>query len=175
MAEEKVYERIEAAEAVIKTLCEKYPDVLWRVKPDRIAVLGIANKERSEKCKDFVKVNPIKGSNKALNLMYKVPISIIFEFYWSDWNIWNATYKEWILMKALLMVSEEDGKMVKPDCKDFRIILDILGVDWEKRDDLPSLTNTVVEFNKDLRPGMEDYDENDGDGESKDVELKEEN
>ena len=63
---------------------------------------------------------------------------------------------EWIIMKALLMVSEEGGKIVKMDCKDFRILLDVVGVDWETKDILPSLLDEQVKFNLDLRPGLDD-------------------
>lgn len=169
MADEKTYERVEVAEGIIKSLCEKYPEVFWRVRPERIAVLGITNKERSEKKKDYFKVNPVKGAHKALNIIYKVPISYIIELYWSDWNTWETNFREWMIFKALLMVSEDDGKLIRPDCKEFKIILDIVGVDWDKiRNVLPSLTSSVVPFKKELRPGMDDVEaENDGDNEEK--------
>ena len=161
--EEKIYERVASAEQTLKDLCEKYPDILWRVTPGNIAVLGITNKERNEKSKVLVKVSPVKGVQKALNILYHVPVNYIVEVYWSDWNIWSVNYKEWILMKALLTISEEDGKLIKPDCTDFRILLDVVGVDWETRDDLPSLTGTLVPFNKELRPGMDDYEKTESD------------
>lgn len=46
---EKTYEEVTDAKDMIKSLCEKYPDELWAVRPDAIIVLGINNKERPEK------------------------------------------------------------------------------------------------------------------------------
>jgi hypothetical protein len=161
MAEEKIYEKVDEAERIAADLCAKYPDVLWRVTPNKIAVLGITNRERSEKSKDLFKIAPIKGSQKALNIIYHVPISYIVEVFWSDWNEWTQNLKEWVMLKALLSVSENEGKVIKPDCREFRIILDIVGVDWEKKDDLPSLSAGGVPFNLDLRPAIEDEEEHD--------------
>ncbi len=45
--EEKIYERVATAEQTIKDLCEKYPDVLWRVKPTSIAVLTVISWKRA--------------------------------------------------------------------------------------------------------------------------------
>lgn len=168
MKEEKIYERVESAEQTIKALCEKYPEILWRIRDGKIAVLGITNKDRSEKSKTLFKVNPVKGAQKALNIIYHVPISYIIEIFWSDWNVWDANFREWIVLKALLTISEEDGKTIKPDCSDFRIILDIVGVDWEKSTTLPSLTMSVVPFKKELMPAIEqDNSENNDEIEEK--------
>ena len=162
MAEEKIYQRVEAAEGMIKSLCEKYPEILWRVRPAKVSVLGITNKDRSKKSKDLFKVSPVKGVQKALNIIYNVPVSFIVEVFWTDWNSWNLSLQEWVIFKALLCVGEEDGKIVKTDCREFRIILDILGVDWEKKEDLPSLTMNEIPFKKELRPAIEvDAEESD--------------
>lgn len=161
MAEEKIYEKVDEAERIAADLCAKYPDVLWRVTPNKIAVLGITNRERSEKSKDLFKIAPIKGSQKALNIIYHVPISYIVEVFWSDWNEWTQNLKEWVVLKALLSVSENEGRVIKPDCREFRIILDIVGVDWEKKDDLPCLSAGGVPFNLDLRPAIDDGEEKD--------------
>lgn len=160
--EEKVYDKIEEAEKLIVTLCEKYPDVLWRVRPARIAVLGITNKERSKKSKSYFKVNCVKGAQKALNILYHVPVSNIIEFYFSDWSSFTQSMKEWMVMKALLTIGEEDGKIIKPDCTDFRILLDIVGVDWEKNEVLPSLTEEDVKFKLELRPAIEEEEATEG-------------
>lgn len=159
---ETIHERVESAEQTIKELCARYPEIFWRVVPSGIAVMGITNKDRKEKSKVLSKVIPVKGVQKSLNIIYHVPINYIVEVYWSDWNIWSVNYKEWVLAKALLAISEDVGKLIKADCTDYRLLLDVIGVDWEKRDDLPSLTmGEPVKFNNDLRPGMDDYDEDD--------------
>lgn len=169
---EKMYERIAEAEAIVKSLVEKEPEVLWRVNASRIAVLGVTNKERGKKQKTLIKVTPIKGIQKAINLLYNVPISFAIEMYCSDWGSWNKSFREWILMKALLHIGEEEGKIIKTDCDDFKIILDAVGVNWEERTDLPSIIDSKVEFNLELRPALDE--ENDGNDGNDDKEEKEE-
>lgn len=173
MAEEKIYQRMDSAEKMIKDLCEKYPEILWRVRPAKVTVLGITNKDRSKKSKEYFKVSPVKGVQKALNIIYNVPISFIVEVFWSDWNSWSLSLQEWVIFKALLCVGEEDGKVVKPDCREFRIILDIVGVDWEKKDNLPSLTMNLVPFKKELRPAIE-VDAEEGDAVEEDFDNEDE-
>ena len=155
--EEKLYEKVSDAERIAEELVKKYPDVLWRVKPNKIAFLGITNKERSKKSKDLFKVTPVKGAQKALNQLYKVPVSYIVEMFYADWNEWTLNLREWVILQALLSIHEEDGKTVKMDCKDYRLILDVVGVDWQYRTDLPSLLNEDVKFDLELTPGMDEY------------------
>jgi hypothetical protein len=55
-----------------------------------------------------------------------------------------------------LHISEDQGKLLKYDCFDFKILLDAFGVNWEKRDDLPSIIDGDVKFDLTLRPGIDD-------------------
>jgi len=153
---EKVYTRVKDAEIIVKKLCEKQPDVLWCVKPDMVAVLGIENKERSEKNKVLAKIKPFKGCEKAILMENNIPVRYVIELYWSDWNDWNQKKRQWIIFHELLHIHSEIGKTVKHDCEDFKIILDKVGVNWTTSDNLPNLIEDNVKFDLGLRPNLEE-------------------
>ena len=49
MKEEKQWSPVEEAQEMIVELYEKQPDLLWQVRPEIAAVMGVTNKTRSEK------------------------------------------------------------------------------------------------------------------------------
>lgn len=158
------YSRVPEAEDLIKRLCEKYAEVLWTVRPETIAVLGIENKERSEKNHTLAKIKAVKGTEKAIYMVNNIPIRYIIELYWSDYQIWDGALKQAILFHELLHVHPEFERVVKHDCEDFRIVLNQFGVDWSKdTKKLPNLLTEDVKFDLSLRPVIEDMDE-DGEG-----------
>jgi hypothetical protein len=161
MATEKLYSRVAEAEEIVKTLCEKYPDVLWCVRPQMVAVYGIENKERSEKCKVLAKIKAVKGVEKAIMKDNNIPVRYAIDLYWSDWREWKEPKRQWIIFHELLHIHSEVGKAIKHDCEDFRIILDKIGVMGYDSEELPNLIINDVKFNLDLRPSMEEVDEED--------------
>jgi predicted metallopeptidase len=156
---EKVYSRVTEAEEIVKGLCAKQPEVLWCVQPAMVAVLGIENKERSEKNKTLAKIKAIKGGEKAILQLNNIPARYIIEIYWSDWREWSDRKKQWIIFHELLHVHNEIGRLIKHDSEDFKILLDKVGVSWTETKDLPDLLNDKVEFNLELRPSLEDVEE----------------
>jgi predicted metallopeptidase len=157
---EKVYSRVTEAEEIVKSLCKKYPEVLWCVSnPEIVAVMGIENKERSEKNKTLAKIKPIKGSEKAILQINNIHVRYIIELYWNDFREWKERKKQWIIFHELLHIHHEIGKTIKHDSEDFRILLDRVGVNWVNSETLPDLINDKVEFNLELRPSLEDMDE----------------
>lgn len=162
---EKQYSRVKEAEEMIVKLCAKQPEVLWCVKPNTVAVLGIENKERSEKNHTLAKIKTVKGCEKAIFQDSNIPIRYIVEVYWSDWNTWHDKKKQWIIFHELLHVHHEMTKAIKHDCEDFKIILDKVGVNWSDSDTLPDLINDEVKFNLELRPSLGDVDKEEGDDE----------
>jgi hypothetical protein len=162
---ERIYSVIKEGQDIVTKLCERYPDVLWQVRPAQIAVLGIDNKEPTKRSKDF-QVRSVKNAEKAVLQMHQVKTRFIIEMWWSRWNDWTRPRREWTILNALLRVSADEGKLIKPDCVDFRIILDQISFDWDAEGtNLPSLIDgNKVEFDLDLRPGLEeDEDEDDND------------
>lgn len=156
---EKVYSRVTEAEEIVKSLCKKYPEVLWCVSnPEIVAVMGIENKERSEKNKTLAKIKPIKGSEKAILQINNIPVRYIIEIYWSDFREWKERKKQWIIFHELLHIHHEIGKTIKHDSEDFKLLLDKVGVNWVNSETLPDLINDKVEFNLELRPSLEDMD-----------------
>jgi len=158
---ERTYSVIKEGNEIIESLVERYPEVLWQVRPAQIAVLGIDNKEPTKRSKDF-QVRSVKNAEKAVFLMHNVKTRFIVEFYWARWNEWNTPRREWAILNALLRISADEGKLIRPDCVEFKILLDQVSFDWDAEGaDLPSLTaGDPVKFDLDLRPGLdEDEDE----------------
>ena len=153
---EKLYSRVTEAEDMIVKLCEKQPEVLWAVKPSIISVLGIENKERSEKNKTLVKIKPVKGVEKAIMQQNNVSTRYILELYWSDWNTWKAEKRQWIILQMLLHIHSEVSKIINPDCIDFKIVIDKVGVNWIDSTSLPNILEGDVKFNLELLPSLED-------------------
>ena len=171
---EKQYSRVKEAEEIIKNLCAKQPEVLWCVRPENVAVLGIENKERPEKNTTLAKIKPVKGCEKAILQDNNIPIRYCIEIFWSDFNTWTEKQKQWILLHELLHIHHEVGKSIKHDCEDWRIILSKVGVEWWKKEDLPDLLNDDVKFDLNLRPSLKDIDEDGEREEDDDGEEKEE-
>jgi len=159
---EKVYSRVTDAEEMIKKICQKQPDVLWCVRPEMVAVYGVENKERPETCNVEAKIKPVKGVEKAVLQDNNIPIRYIINLYWSDWREWKETKRQWVLFHELLHIHHEIGKTVKHDCEDFRIILDKIGVHGYDADNLPNLVDGDVKFNLDLRPSLDEEDDEEG-------------
>lgn len=160
---EKTYSRVTEAEEIIKKLCEKQPDVLWCVRPDMVAVLGIENKQRPEKNKVLAKIKPVKGCEKAILQINNIPIRYVIEIFYSDWNEWKERKRQWILFHELLHIHSEIGKTIKHDIADFKILVDKAGVNWLESDKLPDLVNDDVKFDLELRPSLNDMSDEESD------------
>jgi len=155
----RTYARVTEAETIIKSLCEKYPDLLWSVKYGQVAVMGIDNTTRSEKAvaknPAHAKLRLVKGAEKALFETNNIPVRYIVECYWSDWNVWGSAAKQCILLNALMEITPEEEKRNSPDCVGFNVLIDVFGVNWTKNlASLPNLLSTDVKFDLDLRPGL---------------------
>ena len=158
---ERQYSVISEGQKIMEALVERYPDVLWQIRPAQIAILGIENKEPTKRSKDFM-VRSVKNAEKAVFEMHNVGTRFIIEFWWSRWNEWDTSRREWTILNALLRVSVDEGKLIKPDCVDFKILLDKVSFGWDGDGAvLPSLTTgNPIEFDLELRPGL-DEDEDD--------------
>ena len=157
---ERQYSVIDEGQKIMESLVDRYPDVLWQVRAAQVAFLGIENKEPTKRSKDF-SVRSVKNAEKAVLVMYHVGIRYIVELWWSRWNEWNRERKEWTVLNALLRIGADEGKLIKPDCVDFKILLDKVSFGWDDEGaNLPSLTQgTPLEFDLELRPGIDEEDE----------------
>jgi len=172
---EKTYSEITEAETIIKELCAKHKEVLWAVNPDVVVVLGIDNKKRGKKNKTMAKIIPIKGIEKVIMNLNKIKVQYAIEAYWSDWNAWGEALRQWVIFHELLHIASEEGKTIKHDVQDFRIIVDKVGVNWAAPNkSLPNLLKDDVQFDKELIPStvealetQEAEDEEDDDKEKK--------
>lgn len=151
---EKLYERVEDAEEIVRELVVKYPDELWAINPKIITVLGVTNKERPKSSTKLACISPIKGATRALMQINNVETRYVIEVYWSEWNTWTQAQKVAVIFHELLHPGSEIGKTVKHDVEDFRIMVDKLGVEWFSDPNLPNLLNDKVTFNLALRPNV---------------------
>lgn len=159
----KQYEEVTEAQEIIEQLCKKYFKVLWAVRPNTVKVLGISNKERAKDNKVLAKIIPIRPPEKAVLKMYDIPVRYIIEMYWKDWREWSLQLRQWIVFHELLHISAEMGKTTKHDCEDFRIMIDKVGTDWSHADALPDLLHEDVQFDENLIPNVEEYQEENAD------------
>jgi len=156
---EPVYSRITEAEEMIRELCKRQPKMLWRVRPNMIAVYGNETKERPDSCKEDAVIQCVKGINKAIMQDNHIPTRFHIKIYWSDWRTWKENKKQKVLVEQLLRVHEEAGKLIKPDVEGFRIILDKTGVKDDSGENFPNLLLEEVEFDLSLLPKTEDAEE----------------
>ena len=162
MSEEAVYSKIQEANELIVALQTKYPDLFWAIRPDNIAVMGIENKTRSDKAKAkspfYAKLVSIKGSEKTIMQLNNVDTRYIIEMYWDEWRDWKESRKQWILADQILRISPDIGKTVQYDCSGFKVLLDKIGVTAlsDYTADLPNMIISDIEFNLDLRPGIDE-------------------
>jgi hypothetical protein len=157
-ATEKIYSRVTEAKLIIEKLCEKYPKVFWRVIPSTIEVLGVENKERSKKSKKMATLKVVKGAEKAIFSENRIPTTHVIELFYSDWQTWTDSQKQWVITRELLKIGDE-GKVIPFDCLNYNLILDIVGYGWEENRSLPDLLATDIDFKEDLLPGLETEEE----------------
>lgn len=167
----RVYSKVDEADGIIRGLCEKQPKLLWAVKPNSIVVMGIENSERNEKNKTLAKIIPIRGPEKALLQINNIAARYIIQIYWSDWHLWSMRQKQWILLHELLHVHPEFERVIRHDCEEFMVLINVVGVNYldsSKKDILPDLMNDDVKFDLKLLPNLNlDDEENDELSESK--------
>lgn len=161
----RTFSRLKEAEDIIARLVDKYPDLLWAVLPSQVSVWCIDNQERGEKA---IAKNPfhcalrtLKGSEKALLIDNDINVRYIIELYASDWHEWKSSAQQWVLLSKLMEINAEDEKSNRPDCVGFRVLLDIVGVQWDTDSiqDLPNPLNDDLTFDLSLRPGIEEEKE----------------
>ena len=150
--EEKSFSVVEEAENIVKKLCEKYPDILWAVEPNKVGVYGCENQERPASSDTLAKIRKVSGVLKAVLEKHNIALKYIIELYWDDWNSWSITTKQWILFHELLHILDPDAKgLRKHNVEDFSITVDVVGVDGYTQSKLPDLLgDKKVEFRKDL-------------------------
>lgn len=159
----RTYSRITEAKDMIDTLYNNHSEAFWCIKPEAIAVMGIDNVQRSEKAivKNplWSKMRSIKGVEQAIFKENNIQERYIIEIFWSDYNEWNEATKAAVLARHLFEITPDVESKNRPDCVGFKILYDVLGVNWERNtDSLPNLLKDEVKFNEDLRPGLEELE-----------------
>ena len=156
----RVYEEVEEAKDIIKSLCDAQPEALWCVRPNTVAVYGITNQERNEKNTTLAKIKPIKGAEKAMLQKNNIDIRYVIELYWSDFNVWTSKQKQWVIFHELLHIHPDMEKTIKHDTEDFKVLIKAAKTpDWIKSDDLPDLTDKNTKLDLTIIPSLSVKDE----------------
>ena len=169
---EIVYSRVAEAEEMIKALCEKQPKLLWRVRPQTVAVYGNETKERPENKKEVAKIKCVKGVEKAIMQDNNIPIRYHIDIYWSDWRTWKENKKQGVLIHELLHIHEDVGKLIKHDIEDFSVLIDKTGAKMDRYDNFPNVLLEDVEFDLSLLPKTEEVEEEGDEIPEEEVEKK---
>ncbi len=162
----RTYSRVAEASEMIGTLCDRYPEAFWCVRPETIAVMGIDNVERSEKAVAkqpiWSRMRHVKGVEKAIFNENDIKESHIIEVHWADWNMWKESIRAAVLAQHLFEITPDDEVKNGPDCVGFKILYNVLGVNWEKDNGsgIPNLLTSDVKFDLDLRPGLDLEEDN---------------
>lgn len=160
----RTYSRVQEASQIISQLCEKHPKAFWAVNPDAIAVMGIDNVERSEKAVAknpiWSKMRNVKGVERAIFQENNIGERYMVEVFWSDWHKWTNAFKAAVLAQHLFEITPDVEVKNRSDCVGFKILYDVLGVNWEREDGnaIPNLVSSDVEFDLDLRPGLSELE-----------------
>jgi hypothetical protein len=152
---EPKYTRVPEAEVIIDALHKKYPKVFWTIgDPKCIAVLGIENIERPKTTRTLASIQKVPPMMKVLMIGDNASVTHIIKLYWTDWHKWSAPLRQAILAHECLHIPSDDKGVFDHDVKDFRIILDVFGLGWQRRTDLPDLLKTDVKFDENLIPSL---------------------
>lgn len=151
--EEKMYEVMDDANKIIKSLAERYDKVLWAVKPDEIVVLGVTNKERPKKMKKLAtirKITPVMRT--VIRTFGDKDVNYTIEIYSSDWNQWSVAKRQWILFHEVLHIPQPDASsLIQHDVMEFGVVIDAVGVDYLTKDLLPDLLDgEPIKFRQEL-------------------------
>jgi hypothetical protein len=163
------YSRVSEASELIEQLCEKHADAFWCVTPAAIAVMGIDNVTRTDKAKKktplWSKLRHVKGVERAIFDENEIKEKQIIEVFWDEWNSWSNRVRCAVLARHMFEINGEPESKNSPDCVGFKILFDVLGVNWEHDiAKIPDLLNDDIQFNLDLRPGLDtEDDDEDGD------------
>jgi len=158
----RVYSRVTEAQEMIQTLCKRHDKAFWCVNPDAIAVMGVENVQRSDKAiakqPIWSKMRNVKGVEQAIFKENDIRVRYLIEIFWSDWNKWQDSIKAAVLATHLFEITPDAEVKNRPDCVGFNIIYKALGINWQRDDGsaIPNLLTSSVEFDLDLRPGLEE-------------------
>ena len=163
--EEKSFSVCEEGNAIIKSLCEKYPKILWACDPSSIQVYGVDNAERPASSDVMAKIRVVNGVLKAVLENNKINLTHIIEMYWSDWHEWPVNTRQFIIFHELLhVIDPESKKLRRHNIEDFDLILDVIGINGYGEGVPNLLGDEPVEFKSELiaklqKPDGESVDE----------------
>mgnify|MGYP001164110177 FL=1 len=144
MQKECEYDEIVEFIDIADKLVAKYPDEFGDIDLATVACVGITNKTRSDKKKQFWDIKPVKQPlARYCNKRYVVV------FYMHDWDEWDDIRRAAITADVLCSIPPGgNGEVTAMDYKDHGIMLRTLGVDYMENEQLPNILDEDVEWRK---------------------------
>lgn len=151
MGDSNQYTVLESGNELVGQLRERYPEELESVNPEEVVVLGIQGEPPKRK-KWAARIHLVRGAVKAMLELYRSNLRYYIEVYQNEWDEWSEPLRQITIFHELLHIpNAETSGLVDHDIEDFACIIDLYGIDYRARNDLPDmLSGTLVQFRKDL-------------------------
>lgn len=126
------------AEALVKKLCELYPEKFGHIEPSTIGCAAVINKDKGETQDD----SKIRGLREPESI-FSAKIYII-SFFMNCWEDYTPAQRAAMIMKNLLRIPDledgPDGSVAKLDLQDSKCLVKAFGVDYMDSTGLPDLS-----------------------------------
>jgi hypothetical protein len=129
------YEELKELNDILPKVIEKYPEDFYGLDLDEVKCVAITNNQRSENQEELYRIVAVD-----------MPIRMDCKYGWyaivykSDWDAMAVKTRNQLACKILCAIPFGDnveGKINRPDFKDFGIMVRSLGVDYFDRPDSP--------------------------------------
>lgn len=133
--QEPVWEFSSEADALVKQICETYPEKFGHLDLNLIGCCAIANKEPPESqdwdCK-------ISGVTEPELLFSKK--TYVLHFFKCTWEKYEPKQRVLMLFRQLVRIPDEfDGSLLKEDLKDCRCLVKAFGLGYMDNPNVPNL------------------------------------
>jgi hypothetical protein len=137
-----VWEIHEAAENLVKRLCDLYPERLGHISNNTVGCVAITNKDKPVTGED----SRIRGVRMPEQLFCQK--KYVITFFCSCWDEYSPAQRSIMLMKNLLRIPDTedgpDGSVLSETLKDNRCLVKAFGVDYMENTTLPNLAESRV-------------------------------
>jgi hypothetical protein len=128
------------ADAIVTKLVERNPEILGHVITDQIGVAMATGKDPAEDQDWDAKIEGIKQPEALFSKK-----TYVVYFYKATWDKYDKRQRAAMIFRQLVRIPEEfDGKLLKEDLHDCRLLVKAFGLDYMTSPKLPDLTEQKV-------------------------------
>ena len=139
--EQPVWELNGEAEAMVVRIVERNPEKFGHVDATQIGIAMIVGKEPPDSQDWDAKISGIVEPERLFSKK-----AYVIWFFKSTWEKYDKRQRSAMLFRQLSRISEEfDGKLLKVDLTDCRVLVKAYGLDYMTNPKLPDLTENKVE------------------------------